>query len=191
MIKDQLEVYCKVMFNLTSDILGTDQFYIAGGAIRDFVENPDEAHKKVKDIDCFFSCSSAWHDACDRLIRDEWFIDKARDHSKVFSKPGKASLDLVLTEERSPQDIIKNFDLTCCCAAYGKNGLYMAPDFIKDTQNRVLRINMVKLPYHTIQRIDKFKERGYTISDEEAARVLAYAAKAPWGPEKETEYNGL
>ena len=87
------------------------------------------------------------------------------------------------------KNIIGDFDFTNCCAAYGSSGLTTHPDFFYDVMNRKIKINMVKLPYHTIQRAAKFQKRGYTIDTATKLQMFDYAMTASWGFDKEKEYH--
>lgn len=193
--------YAKKLFDEVSEIVGSDKFTIAGGAIRNFVEQANEpviaidlSLKQLNDgssqpdIDLFFNCSEEWQDSKDTLLNKGYKIVKERTRSAVFSKYSKPDIDLVLLELSTPEGIIADFDFTNCCVAYSKDGLVTHPDFFVHVKNKELKINMVKLPYHTLQRAAKFKKKGYSIDTNTKLDIFDYAMKAPWGFEKEKEY---
>jgi hypothetical protein len=63
----------------------------------------------------------------------------------------------------SPQETISMFDFTVCCAAVDKNQLYTHETFFMDLAGRKLVINRLPFPLSTMQRMQRYIKKGYTI----------------------------
>lgn len=196
MIKEKTEDFAKRLFDETSEKLGTEKFYIAGGALRSFVETPGldllndgKTVAMSKDVDCFFNNAAEYTKSMIKLIKQGYQKSKERRNSVVMEKEGETTYDLVYLEWAfDGKSIIDDFDFTNCCVAYGKEGLTVGDTFFEDVQSCQLKINNVKIPYHTIQRAGKFIKKGYILSDKDKITLFENAANAPWGPYDEDEY---
>lgn len=198
MMKEQVALYAKRLFDKTSELLGTDRFHIAGGVLRTYVEDfkvielgLDDTDVPIysKDVDCFFDNGAAYFLAKKSLEDKGYTVEKERTNSVVMEKAGHTTYDLVYLEYAfSGKSIIADFDFTNCCIAIGKDGLSTSTSFWEDVQNRKLVINNSKIPYHSIARAGKFMKKGYSLSDEDKIRLFDNAASSPYGPYEEDEY---
>ena len=175
LILEQTTAHAKKLFDEVSETLGTDKFIIAGGCLRNFVE--EESAKGLEktlnefgqaptpsDIDVFMYDPTVWQDTKDRLLSSGYEITKERSRSAVFYKHKSRDIDLVLLEGAIiGEDVIRDFDFTNCCIAYDKGGLTTHDMFFPHVTNRELKVNNVKLPYHTLLRASKFHKKGYTL----------------------------
>lgn len=194
---EKTEEFAKKLFEETSKKLDTVNFWIAGGAIRAFVEAPGleslsdgKSVAMSKDVDCFFNDPNDMEKAKKSLLDQGYRIGKTRKSSYVMEKEGEVEYDLVFNDfAYSGKSIFSDFDFTNCCVAYGKEGLSFGDTFFDDVQKRKLNINRLKLPYHTIQRAGKFMKNGYDLSIVDKLVIFEEAANAPWGPYDEEEYN--
>ncbi len=186
-MREKTFMFAEALFIQTNERLRTDKFYIAGGALRDFVE---DGSKYPKDIDCFFGNETEFNIAKLSLTAEGFAVVKERTNSVVFEKVGHRTYDLVLLDYiKCAADIIVDFDFTNCCIAFGAEGIVHTGTFFEDVKARRLVINNVKLPYHTIQRAGKFMNRGYSLSDDAKLDLFNAAAYSPFGPYEEEEYS--
>lgn len=132
--------------------------WIAGGAIRDYF-----SFGYVKsDIDLFFPDR---HNLCLALIffrkNGAKFIFK---NSKVISVLyRKKKFDLVKVLFETPLNTIQSFDFTVCCAAVDDKDVYHHQTFFIDLAKKALVINSLPFPLSTMQRMQRYIKRGYSI----------------------------
>lgn len=196
-MKEQTEQYGKRLFEQTAELLGTNQFHIAGGVLRAYVEDfhlvssfNSNTPILSKDVDCFFNDGAEYFKAKESLEARGYVVGRERTSSVSMDKDGHTSYDLVyLAKIFNGSDIIDDFDFTNCCIAIGKEGLLLHHDnFFIDVAARNLKINKVKIPYHTISRAGKFMKNGYTLDNESKVLLFDNAANASYGPYEEDEY---
>lgn len=195
--KKETELYCESLHIKLSEELGTDKFFIAGGAIRWFVENSQVKENDffsssvvpLNDIDVFITDPTIWQDAKDKLMESGYIINKERKSSVVFEKAGKKDINLVLLKNIVvSMQIIEGFDFTNSQAVYGNNELKTSDTFFEDVLDKELKINEIKLPYHSIQRAAKFQKNGYTVSDDVKITLINNALNSTHGFKQEEEY---
>lgn len=200
-MKEEIAIYARRLHAQVSELLGTKNFHIAGGALRTCVENFDilsmdmknNANDQVpiysKDVDCFFGNVNEYNLALNTLKESGYEISKERANSVLMEKPGYIKYDLVyLSHIYNGKSIIDDFDFTNCCISIGEEGLVTSTSFWEDVEKRKLVINKLKIPYHSIARAGKFMKKGYTISDEDKIYLFDNAAQSPVGPYEEDEY---
>lgn len=140
----------------------------------------------------FFSNPDDFRTARKSLIEQGYVEGRKRNSSVVMEKLGEVDYDLVFVPMSSNgQSIVSDFDFTNCCVAYGKEGLVTNEHFFDDVINRKLRLNTVKMPYHTIQRAGKFIKKGYELDDVDRVQLFNNAAMSSLGPYQEDEYENL
>jgi len=169
-LKEQTTMYFKEIHGNFANLFNTNHFYIAGGAIRDFVLSCQEP----KDYDIFVNSISLYSNIAESLMANGYTMVEERKNSTVFEKENGCVFDVVFVEDSSPMD---DFDLVCCTAQYGPNGLEHHPDFFKDVINQEININKLKLPYNTFKRIAKHIRKGYTVEPDILVKVMDYAVK--------------
>jgi hypothetical protein len=175
--KQTIEHFEKIYANFT-ELFGTQDFFIAGGAIRDFAESFGEP----KDYDIFVNDIGNFHLIGYKLRNAGYTVQTERKNSALFIKDGDVLFDLIYidtsnSKESFGQYIINNFDLTCCCAAIGECGLVHHPDFFKDIDDKEIKINKLKLPYHTYKRIAKHIRKGYSVDPSVLVQVMDFAVE--------------
>lgn len=165
-----VEYFNKIYDNLTL-LFGTDNFYIAGGAIRDFVQSFSEP----KDYDIFVTNDYTFFEIENNLKKAGYKPVLNRENSTVYSKDGELDIDLIKVDPGLDKLVIDGFDLTCCAAQFGPTGFDHHPDFFKDVQEQVIKISNLKLPYYTYKRIAKHIRKGYSVSPDVLMQVMDFA----------------
>lgn len=172
-------------FRLCSEIFETDKFCIAGGAIVNTI-NGDE----VKDIDCFFFQQDEYNKAIEN-IHYRAKLTKERKRSKVFKLKDGREIDVVLCEyAKNFNEIIDSFDMVHTQHYYNPDeGLVSRVNAELYAKNKILHLNCVTYPWLTLGRIAKKIKEGWLIDSNQERNILDYCYKAPWGPQKESEYS--
>jgi hypothetical protein len=170
-------------FKLCSELFSTENFCIAGGAIVNTINQ-----LPIKDIDCFFKEEQEYLNAVNRMNYRGRLIKK-RHHSHVFELEDKTQLDMVFVSKEHFQDIISDFDLLHCQMYYTpKDGVVSNEGAISCALAKHLVLGSISLPWHTMARIAKKKNQGWTIDSTNESNMLQYLYKAHWGFSKEEEY---
>lgn len=86
---------------------------------------------------------------------------------------------MIFDSYKTAKDIFNHFDFTICMAAIdldtGK--MHKHKDFLKHNSQRFLKFNdKTKFPYASARRVEKYKERGYTIGNLEQMKILMACA---------------
>lgn len=177
-----------------SQVMQTRKFVIAGGAVCSVVlgENP-------KDIDCFFESPEEFARANMSLRSNPDFkITKERKNSTQFKNEKESLVIDIINPEPDREGIYKRyteivdwFDLVHTCVYFsGSEGIVeVHPDAIMHALKKTIKIHKVCLPYHTLGRIAKYRNRGFSVDCTEERLILDYCYKAPWGASAESEYN--
>jgi len=170
--QETVERFQSIHKNFTK-LFGTDDFYIAGGAIRDFVQSCSDP----KDYDVFVTCENSYFTINQALEKAGYRVQLTRENSTVYEKEDELDIDVIQVDpglDRTPMD---DFDLTCCTAEFGPDGLNHHPDFFKDVQEQLININKLELPYYTYKRIAKHIRKGYSVTPEVLVKVMDYAVE--------------
>lgn len=153
---------------------------IGGGALRTLIDEEDV----VSDIDLFFRHKDHI-DATQALLEDcgyakvfecplghlttyYYFSDKVvgkryngKDEYEVLSKVQLITRDLYTSLEH----LVSTFDLMPCCAAMDSNHLVFADKWLKSVKKKMLYLNALTYPVATLNRVDKYKKKGYYASE--------------------------
>ena len=172
-------------FRLCSGIFGTDKFCIAGGAIVSTL-NGDE----VKDIDCFFILEDEYWKAVENTHYRAKLI-KERKNSKVFKLKCGTEIDMVLKKDAYTfNEVIDSFDMVHTQHYFHPDeGLVSRVNAELYAKNKTLHLNCVTHPWLTLGRIARKLADGWIIDSNQERNILDYCYKAPWGPQKESEYS--
>jgi len=176
-MKSQTVEHFNRLFDTFTQLFGTDDFYIAGGTIRDFVQS----FQDPKDYDIFVTCEHSFFTIEKSLLKAGYTQTLNREHSTVYSKDGELDIDLIKVEPGLDRLVMDDFDLTCCTAQFGPTGFDHHPNFFKDVQEQVIDINKLKLPYYTYKRIAKHILKGYTVTPGVLAKVMEFAVSEMQG----------
>lgn len=151
---------------------------IAGGALRTLLDEED----KVKDIDLFFT-SQQGIDSTKILLENKDFV-------QVFACPlGYLFTYILFDEDTKKQDgsvqknvlakvqlitrslykdidaVVTSFDLMPCCVAWDGKQLVFAEKWIRSVRKKMLYLNNLTYPVATLNRINKYKQKGYYASE--------------------------
>jgi len=155
---------------------------IAGGAITSIFTN-----KEVNDIDVYFPSEEALFRVvagfyCQSDYTNAKYLDSFQvmvsgtSQRTIMCKNREQEIQL-MTFKYFPeiQDIFNTFDFTACMGAYDckSKQFVLHEDFLQHNAQRYLKFNTgTDYPIMSLLRVDKYRERGYTISKSEMLRVL-------------------
>lgn len=133
--------------------------WIAGGAVRDYFS----IGRCTSDVDVFFSSKDNFD------IALKYFAD--HDIKPTFQNERvtnliykKHKIQLISSHYfQSPEDTIKAFDFTVCSAAVDRAKVYHHETFFMDLAKKRLVIVSVPYPLSTLQRLQKYIRKGYSI----------------------------
>jgi len=144
--------------------------FVAGGAITSLFCN-----REINDVDVYFRNE----DSLINFLTDNW-----DSRMWVVSHTKKATL---FTYDRTkiqlihfryfnnPQEIFDTFDFTVCmgCFDFSTEEFVLHEDFLKHNSQRLLKFNSsTTFPIVSLLRVQKYKEKGYTISKPEFIRIV-------------------
>ena len=173
--------------------------WVAGGSLRDFFLYG--YIKGESDIDIFTTNQGNF----DKIVKGlSEFYNIKQDSSTAITFTDKDDEEKVVQVIKkfsdSPQECISKFDLTCCCAYVSIVGdedntviFDAAKEFYDDNYDKTLRfVKLSDNPSCTLGRIQKYKKKGYNVTDYELLEVIkCYLAGETNFDELTNEYNGL
>ena len=153
---------------------------IAGGALRTLIDKEDV----VCDIDLFFKNEEDIQKTKDKLedngyvcvfqcplgyLSTYYFFGEkvvgkrfdGKDEYEVLSKVQLITRDLYTDLEH----VVSSFDLMPCCVAMDNGRLVFADKWVKSVKKKMLYLNNLTYPVATLNRIDKYKRKGYYASE--------------------------
>lgn len=133
--------------------------WVAGGALRDYfsVGHPQS------DIDIFFPSQQEYDKVKDCFLRyTQGEIAYENEKICVFVI-NKKRFELIKIFFPTPTATIQEFDFTVCCCAVDIKDVYMHEDFFADLAGRRLVVNKLPFPLSTLQRLQKYIRKGYSI----------------------------
>lgn len=163
-------------------VYGDELVWIAGGALRCAVRG-----ESPRDVDLFFDNSSLLRHAqryipehCDCKVIDENEIVvklevRLAPALRDLAGAGFVKVDLVKRYHGTALHTARSMDFVCCSAALSRKSFVRHEDFEADAAAKVLRINAPWRPRSSWRRMERFLERGWTISDAERDRLKAMA----------------
>ncbi len=152
------------------DILKKYKCYLAGGSITSIF-----CRREINDFDIYFR----YLEDVKRLMNEYPF-----DRSVLVSVSKKGILVRIkdalihiicFKSFLDPDELLNSFDFTACMGAYdfGTENFVLHPDFLKANSQRVLVFNEKNsFPIMSALRVNRYKEKGYTISREEYLRII-------------------
>lgn len=143
--------------------------FIAGGAIRDYLSDSD-----IKDID-LFTTSKQVEDDLIKFFKDNGELMNENDTLANYTYKKRWFQIIKGKHFATPQDLINSFDFTICQAVVfthvsvsvegtkvGDVDFASSPTFFQDTLAKHLRIHAISFPLSTLERMQKYIQKGYT-----------------------------
>jgi hypothetical protein len=174
-VRELLEM---LQYGLKSDLSLKDGLvWIAGGAVRAIATDKNEA---IRDVDLWFPTHALHLDALELIVNEY-------DHRTCVTSPMCTKLevdigqddwtkvDLVRRMFPSPLDTARGMDFICCSAALSTTVYARHERFEQDASAKVLALNASWRPRASLKRVEKFVERGWTITDDELAKLKKMA----------------
>lgn len=171
------------------NILKKYDVIIAGGSIRSIFCNDE-----INDFDIYVRTQ----DDLIKLLNELYHNGQMLCHTNkaTLFRIAKDSEDILLqvihlSYFSSPQKVFDMFDFTCCMGAFDfKNEQFELSDgFLADNASRVLNFNSgTAFPLVSALRVDKYRDKGYTISKAAYIRVILKCMNlniSSWGELKE------
>lgn len=162
------------------DLLVRYKVFVAGGAVTSVFTNRD-----VNDLDVYFRSELDMLKAMSEvMLRSD--SDMAA-YSLVFtnvsartimlkdSKTGQEVQFMTFKYFKSPEELFNTFDFTCCMGCYcvSSDSFHLHPDFLKHNSQGYLKFNSgTAYPIMSLLRVDKYREKGYTVSKPELLRIV-------------------
>jgi len=141
----------------------SNEIILGGGAVRSMITG-----EPISDYDLFFTGNEAV-DVTKRYLVDCDFV-------KVFECPlgelttyinGNVKVQLITKMfYTDPSDLVNSFDFTVTMFAWDGDKIYTCRRAIKDARKKNLGINEVTFPVATINRIHKYRNKGYRFTEE-------------------------
>jgi hypothetical protein len=164
----------KLLNSLNEDILEllkNEQCIIAGGSITSlFTRN------EINDIDIYFRSKESLINALKEIKEQSTimaFTDKATMFVKDSSEYAYQFIHFKFFD--NPQEIFDTFDFTVCMGAYDfkTDDFIFHPSFLTHNSQRLLKVNeKTAYPIMTALRVQKYLDKGYTISKPEFIKIM-------------------
>lgn len=172
----------KKIKDILGDVYGMLQHnkcVLAGGAITSLFTN-----KEINDYDIYFTTQASVGD----ILSEVYGFNEIGDLSQYDLNICHATDRSFLTQDRSQvkvqfihykihpniDSIFQSFDFTACMGAYdfATEEFVFHPDFFKANAQRSLEFNKgTDFPIVSLLRVDKYKNKGYTISKAQMLRI--------------------
>lgn len=145
--------------------------YIAGGTITSLFCN-----REINDVDVYFRSKQDLADFLyDNVEYSKWVLAKTNKALLIDYKE-KVDVQLIWFDTfNTTEDIFDTFDYTVCMGAYDfkTEEFVLHKDFLQHNSQRILKYNSkTAFPIVSALRVEKYKDKGYTISKPEFMRVL-------------------
>lgn len=140
--------------------------WLAGGALRRTIINDD--HSKG-DFDYFFHSKEDYEKFHATIIKN-YGGKVVRDESHVteFHVPNLDDISNPLKVQAikmqwyaNPEELIKDFDYTCCMLSYDGVHVYYGQYTLWDNARKRLAVNKIKYPVASLRRLIKYSNQGY------------------------------
>lgn len=147
------------------DIL-TDGTWLLGGAIRCIFDKTP-----LDDFDLFFKNREESIKATIKFEKDNWkLVFKCPlGYLTTFKKDinGKTYKAQLITKQfyDNPMVAMESFDFNACLFGYFNNCFYLNKHSLKDVVHKRLKIFNLTYPVATINRLIKYRKKGYVIND--------------------------
>lgn len=141
----------------------SDDIFLAGGALRTLVDQEE----KILDYDMFFRNAEA------KRLLDEALLSRGARVTFIcplgmltsYSLDGLKIQSISLRYYDGLKELIDSFDFTASMAAINHDTLVLSKDFSRDIKNKHLRLHRLTYPAATLNRVIKYKSKGYFVHD--------------------------
>lgn len=152
------------------DTLQKYHAYVAGGAITSLLCN-----REINDVDIYFRNKNEAGEFVGEIIENCGWIISHTKKATAF-RYGNITCQVIHFDYfETPQDIFNKFDYTVCMGAFdfSKEEFVFHEDFFKHNAQKLLKFNEnTAYPIISALRIQKYEDKGYTISKPEYIKVL-------------------
>ncbi len=146
------------------DHMPEGKFWVAGGALREYFLN---GHCFDSDVDLFFNERSEIVRVLLQLRNNcsfkHYLITENAIKGTAKIKGKIVNIDLVKRLFPNPKSTIEEFDFTVICCAVDREKVYYNPSFPFDLLRRKLVVNSLPFPMSTLQRVQKYVKKGFSI----------------------------
>lgn len=167
------------------------KYVVAGGFFRSAIEE-----RPPNDVDLFLLASTdGWiltgkfpNECKSTEQRAHYFkvdgVTVSPVSQKVCSGPSGFGNASIMCEQDRVEDVLRQFDFTCCRCAGSVNGLYYDDTFFKDVDDRNIEVAKDyefkddKATERSWNRVLKYMTYGYTLTDESRQRYIKAASKS-------------
>lgn len=163
----KLKNLARHQMNLDSAVLELlDKFHcliLAGGAIRDSLKG-----REIVDYDLFFTNTAFISRVKEHLVSKGAKLTFACPQGLLFSYTlGDVKVQLICKRQyASIKDLLDSFDFSICCYALDHQGVvYATKHAIRDNRKMVLRLVNLEYPTATINRLYKYRQKGFFVGN--------------------------
>lgn len=175
-IKEYSKIKEKIKYLIGDELykcLKESEAFLAGGAITSLFTNRD-----INDFDIYFKSKQACKDF---LLDNQSTYIKAQTNLALLTSYHGTDIQFIYFKFfDDPQEIFDSFDFTCCmgCFNFKDEKFYFHDDFFKDNCSKELIFNKnTSYPIISALRVNKYIERGYTISKSQMLSIMFTISK--------------
>lgn len=163
------------------NVLRADRVWLAGGALRSMFDRTP-----ICDFDLFFFGEGDKVLALETLKKaGAVVVFTCPQGSMVTLKFGAFKIQLITPRYyATASELINTFDFTVCRVAFDGTTLTVAPEAIRDARRKRLVIHELEFPISTINRIAKYREKGYWMAESEWITLIQRIQTTQFEPEK-------
>lgn len=167
---EKKKLYAHLGKNLVSELKG-QKCYVAGGTITSLFCN-----REINDIDIYFKSEEAFVDFVGSIWEERtgWVVASTDKATLVKSSKYNEYQMIHFKFFPKAEDIFETFDFTVCMGAFDfeSEAFHFHPDFMQHNSQRILKYNKdTAYPIVSLLRVQKYKDKGYTISKPEFIRI--------------------
>lgn len=146
-----------------SECLIADRVWLAGGALRTLIRPTDE----IADYDLFFKSPTDATIVMDWLKSDGWKLVFECPKKELYTYKRRGVKTQCITKHYYPTvyELLDSFDFTVCQAAIDSKNLYFSRNWLSSIRKQKLMINKVTYPVATINRMMKYRAKGYRVDE--------------------------
>ena len=157
---------------------------LAGGYARWCIAPNPEDVPRPEDCDLFFDNIEDYLDARNALAARGFRYVKGTLLGEQWNPPEKSKILLPIHIVRpmqcewfvsggTPVEILDNFDFSISCVVIiTENTAWVADSYDEDIVNKALRVLSVGCPFRTMRRVQKYIERGFTLTTNSARMIF-------------------